>query len=171
MSASSPRGEAKDIVIEGDTIVDLVAPGVVDDENAQRLDASRRLIIPGLINSHTHSHGGLSKGIGDRWNLEVLQTANPWCSLRARAYSTSAQPPGQDAKPGGGDQLQADVAAGETLHAPGDVGQLVVERAHPTLPCRAQNRPPGRDRRKVRTAPSGKAPTETRHRAHAYGCR
>jgi 5-methylthioadenosine/S-adenosylhomocysteine deaminase len=78
LSATSPRGEARDIVIEGDTIVDLVAPGSVRDKNAERLDASRRLIIPGLINSHTHSHGGLSKGIGDRWNLEILQTANPW---------------------------------------------------------------------------------------------
>jgi guanine deaminase len=74
----SRRGEERDIVIEGDTIVDLVSPGTVHDENAERLDASRRLIIPGLINAHTHSHGGLSKGIGDRWNLEILQTANPW---------------------------------------------------------------------------------------------
>jgi len=78
LSATSPRGEARDIVIDGDTIVDLVMPGSVRDDNAERLDASRRLIIPGLINSHTHSHGGLSKGIGDRWNLEILQTANPW---------------------------------------------------------------------------------------------
>ena len=80
LSATSPRGEAKDIVIDGDTIVHLVAPGSVHDANAERLDAGRRLIIPGLINSHTHSHGGLSKGIGDRWNLEILQTANPWLS-------------------------------------------------------------------------------------------
>ena len=78
LSATSPRGEGRDIVIEGDTIVDLVAPGSVHDEHAERLDAARRLIIPGLINSHTHSHGGLSKGIGDRWSLEILQTANPW---------------------------------------------------------------------------------------------
>ena len=38
------------------------------DANAERLEAARRLIIPGLINSHTHSHGGLSKG--DRRPLE-----------------------------------------------------------------------------------------------------
>ncbi len=78
ISATSPRGEERDIVIDGDVIVDLVAPGSVRDDNAERLDATRRLIIPGLINSHTHSHGGLSKGIGDRWSLEILQTANPW---------------------------------------------------------------------------------------------
>lgn len=78
LSPAGPRGEERDIVIEDDTIVDLVPPGTVRDENAKQLDASRRLIIPGLINAHTHSHGGLSKGIGDRWNLEILQTANPW---------------------------------------------------------------------------------------------
>lgn len=78
LSDASPRGEARDIVVEGDTIVDLVAPGAVTDVNAERLDANRRLIIPGLVNAHTHSHGGLSKGLGDRWDLAILQTANPW---------------------------------------------------------------------------------------------
>ena len=58
LSPGSPRGEARDVVIEGDTITDLVAPGTVRDDNAQRLDARRRLIIPGLINAHTHGHGG-----------------------------------------------------------------------------------------------------------------
>lgn len=78
LSEGSPRGQPRDIVIEGDTIVDIVTPGSFKDANAERLDATRRLIIPGLINCHTHSHGGLSKGMGDRWNLEILQTANPW---------------------------------------------------------------------------------------------
>jgi 5-methylthioadenosine/S-adenosylhomocysteine deaminase len=78
ISAASPRGEEQDIVIEGDTIVDIVSPGSVKNENAEILDARHRLIIPGLINAHTHSHGGLSKGMGDRWSLEILQTANPW---------------------------------------------------------------------------------------------
>jgi 5-methylthioadenosine/S-adenosylhomocysteine deaminase len=78
ISATSPRGQEQDIVIDGDTIVDIVAPLSVKDENAEILDATHRLIIPGLINAHTHSHGGLSKGMGDRWSLEILQTANPW---------------------------------------------------------------------------------------------
>jgi 5-methylthioadenosine/S-adenosylhomocysteine deaminase len=78
ISATAPRGEEQDIVIEGDTIVDIVAHRSVKDEDAEILDATGRLIIPGLINAHTHSHGGLSKGIGDRWSLEILQTANPW---------------------------------------------------------------------------------------------
>src|ERR1700736_6895182 len=77
-SPEAARGELRDIVVEGDTIVDIVAPGAVTNANAERLDASRRLIIPGLINGHTHSHGGLSKGVGDLWSLELLLNAAPW---------------------------------------------------------------------------------------------
>src|SRR5215467_10042874 len=78
LSPAGPRGEERDIVIEDDTIVDLVPAGTVRDENAKQLDASRKLIIPGLINAHTHSHGGLSKGIGDLWELDLLLNAAPW---------------------------------------------------------------------------------------------
>jgi cytosine/adenosine deaminase-related metal-dependent hydrolase len=76
--ANAPKGEAPDIVVVDEKIADIVAPDSVTDADMQRLDASHRLIIPGLINAHTHSHGGLSKDVGDRWSLEILQTANPW---------------------------------------------------------------------------------------------
>ena len=33
---------------------------------------------PGLVNAHTHGHGVLSKGMGDRWTLELLLNAGPW---------------------------------------------------------------------------------------------
>lgn len=65
-----------DIVLQGDTIADIVPPGTATA--ARQLDASNRFIIPGLINAHTHGHGGLSKGIGDRWSLELLLNAGPW---------------------------------------------------------------------------------------------
>ena len=77
-SVASPHGEPRDIVVEGDTIVDIVPRGAVRDANAEVIDASRRLIIPGLINGHTHSHGGLSKGVGDLWELDLLLNAAPW---------------------------------------------------------------------------------------------
>jgi len=77
-SVSASRGEPRDIVVEGDVIVDIVAPGAVRNANAEVIDASRRLIIPGLINAHTHSHGGLSKGVGDLWELDLLLNAAPW---------------------------------------------------------------------------------------------
>lgn len=84
-AASAVRGTLCDIVIEGDTIADVVAPGTVTDANAAVLDASRRLVIPGLVNAHTHSHGGLSKGVGDLWSLELLLNAAPWIGGSRRA--------------------------------------------------------------------------------------
>jgi guanine deaminase len=65
-----------DIVIVGDSIAAIVPPGAA--EAPQRIDATGRLIIPGLVNAHTHGHGGLAKGIGDRWSLELLLNAGPW---------------------------------------------------------------------------------------------
>src|SRR3546814_12363814 len=38
---------------------------------------SSDLLHPGLVNAHTHGHGNLAKGMGDRWTLELLLTAGP----------------------------------------------------------------------------------------------
>ncbi len=70
--------EPADILIEDDTIRELGAPGCPAPEDAREISAERRLIHPGLINAHTHSHGNLAKGMGDRWTLELLLTAAPW---------------------------------------------------------------------------------------------
>ncbi len=78
LAADNARAALRDIVIDGDTIVDIAAPGTVTSAKAEVLDARRRLVIPGLINAHTHSHGGLSKGVGDLWSLEHLLNAAPW---------------------------------------------------------------------------------------------
>ena len=70
--------EAADILIEDDTIRELGPPGCPAPEGAREISAARRLIHPGLVNAHTHSHGNLAKGMGDRWTLELLLTAAPW---------------------------------------------------------------------------------------------
>src|SRR4051794_37811942 len=70
--------EPADILIEDDTIRELGPPGLAAPEGACELRASRRLIHPGLVNAHTHSHGNLGKGMGDRWTLELLLSAAPW---------------------------------------------------------------------------------------------
>ena len=78
LAAGETSARPADIVVEGDTIAAIVPPGSA--EAPQRIDAARRLIIAGLINAHTHGHGGLSKGIGDLWSLELLLNAGPWIS-------------------------------------------------------------------------------------------
>ena len=72
------RAPATDILIDGDSIAEIGPPGIAAPADAAFVDASDRLIHPGLINAHTHGHGNLSKGMGDRWTLELLLTAGPW---------------------------------------------------------------------------------------------
>jgi 5-methylthioadenosine/S-adenosylhomocysteine deaminase len=67
-----------DILIEDDTIRELGPPGCPAPADACEISAARRLIHPGLVNAHTHSHGNLAKGLGDRWTLELLLTAAHW---------------------------------------------------------------------------------------------
>jgi len=67
-----------DILIEGDTIRAVGPPGLAAPPEAASIDAVGMLMHPGLINGHTHGHGNLAKGLGDRWSLELLLTAAPW---------------------------------------------------------------------------------------------
>jgi 5-methylthioadenosine/S-adenosylhomocysteine deaminase len=67
-----------DILIDGDTIREIGPPGFPAPADAVEISAERRLLHPGLVNAHTHGHGNLGKGMGDRWSLELLLTAAPW---------------------------------------------------------------------------------------------
>ncbi|HEU5195533.1 MAG TPA: amidohydrolase family protein, partial [Methylomirabilota bacterium] len=74
------RAEPADILITGDTITEIGAPGLAAPAGAAVVDAAGALLHPGLINAHTHAHGNLAKGMGDLWTLELLLTAGPWIS-------------------------------------------------------------------------------------------
>jgi len=67
-----------DILIENDSIVKVGQAGMDAPEDAEVISAERRLMHPGLINGHTHGHGNLAKGLGDRWTLELLLVAGSW---------------------------------------------------------------------------------------------
>ena len=67
-----------DILIKNDTIIEIGRPGLKVPHGTTLIDASGMLLHPGLINAHTHSHGNLAKGIGDRWTLELLLASGPW---------------------------------------------------------------------------------------------
>ncbi len=69
-----------DILIAGDTIVEVGRAGLEAPPDAASVDATGMLLHPGLINAHMHGHGNLAKGMGDRWTLELLLAAGPWIS-------------------------------------------------------------------------------------------
>jgi guanine deaminase len=78
LDARAHRAEPADILITGDTITEIGAPGLAAPADASVVDARDKLLHPGLINAHTHAHGNLAKGMGDRWTLELLLTAASW---------------------------------------------------------------------------------------------
>ena len=78
LDSETSTAPMSDILINGDKIETVGPPGIAAPQDATIIDATERLIIPGLINSHTHGHGSLYKGGGDRWTLELLLNAGPW---------------------------------------------------------------------------------------------
>ena len=80
VDVASHRADPADILVVGDTIEEVGRPGLAAPADAIVIDARDRLLHPGLINAHTHGHGNLAKGMGDRWTLELLLTAAPWIS-------------------------------------------------------------------------------------------
>ena len=68
--------ERADVLIDGGRIErvgeDLAAP-----EGTARLDAREMIVIPGLVNAHTHGHNNLARGMAGRWTLEQLISYGP----------------------------------------------------------------------------------------------
>ena len=77
-SAADGIVRAADILVMDGKIVEVVPPGSPAPEEAETLDASDRLIIPGLINAHTHSHLAIAKGVSRSWTLELHLHNGPW---------------------------------------------------------------------------------------------
>ena len=71
-----------DLLIDDEIIVDVVAPDSVSAEGKQLIDAAGMLVIPGLVNGHTHAQTNLGKGLADRWTLELLLNHLPWTGGR-----------------------------------------------------------------------------------------
>jgi guanine deaminase len=79
LDTATPRGVVGDILIQDGVIVGI-GNNLACPDGTARIDATNCLLHPGLINAHTHGHGGLQKGMGDRWTLELLLAAGPWIS-------------------------------------------------------------------------------------------
>ena len=66
-----------DILVRNGRIIEIGPPGCAAPEGAE-ISSGAAAAAPGLVNAHTHGHGNLAKGMGDRWTLELLLTAAPW---------------------------------------------------------------------------------------------
>jgi 5-methylthioadenosine/S-adenosylhomocysteine deaminase len=65
--------ERADILIEGNQIR-TIARSLPESSDGNEIDARDCIVIPGLINGHTHSHGNLAKGLVNNATLEDLWT-------------------------------------------------------------------------------------------------
>jgi guanine deaminase len=73
--AGARRLSRLDILIERGAIREIAAPGLVVGDDPAVLDAGDRIVIPGLVNCHTHSHFAWGRGFGDAWTLELHQNS------------------------------------------------------------------------------------------------
>jgi guanine deaminase len=85
LDGGTHKGEPADILIEGDTILEIGPPGLDAPEAATTMDAADRLLIPGLVNAHTHGDTSFAKGHGQAYTLELLLNAVPAVALGRRA--------------------------------------------------------------------------------------
>lgn len=69
------------LLIDGDRISAILPKGETIAD-AEPLDATGRIVIPGLVNGHTHSHGALARGgVPDDAVLETFLSGSAWLNL------------------------------------------------------------------------------------------
>lgn len=78
VDTDSGHATHSDLLIARGRIAAIGAPGSLAGAAARPHDARGRLIVPGLINAHTHGHANLVKGVADAWTLEASLTNAPW---------------------------------------------------------------------------------------------
>jgi 5-methylthioadenosine/S-adenosylhomocysteine deaminase len=72
----SGRLEMADVLVEGERIA-RVGAEVAAPPGAEQLDATGLVVMPGLVNAHTHAHNNLLRGLTERWTLEDLLNHGP----------------------------------------------------------------------------------------------
>jgi len=80
LDAKRHAAPPSDILIRRRRIEAIGEPGLAVPEGTEERRVDGFLMMPGYVNAHTHGHGSLGKGRGDRWSLELLLNAGPWIS-------------------------------------------------------------------------------------------
>lgn len=73
--ATRTEPERANVLIR-DGRIEAIADGL-EIEDAEVVEGRGGLLVPGLVNAHTHAHSNLTRGVSDRWTLEDLLTYSP----------------------------------------------------------------------------------------------
>src|SRR5207237_10658619 len=73
LAGSPPVLRRADVLVEAARIA-AVGPGLAGPAGARELDASGRIVLPGLGNAHTEAASHLARGRAGNWTLEDLLT-------------------------------------------------------------------------------------------------
>jgi 5-methylthioadenosine/S-adenosylhomocysteine deaminase len=66
-----------DLLIHGG-IIERIAPQIVPDDGVEVLDAAGKLVVPGFVNAHYHSHDVMAKGLFEELPFDVwMLHSNP----------------------------------------------------------------------------------------------
>ena len=65
-----------DVLVEGDRIA-AVGPALTAPAGVTEIDATGRIVLPGMGNAHTHAASHLARGRAGNWTLEDLLTHAP----------------------------------------------------------------------------------------------
>ena len=76
LRGQSPAQAAADVLIQGERIA-AVRADLPRPDGAEAIDATGCLVLPGLVNAHTHGHNNLLRGLAGRWTLEDLLNHGP----------------------------------------------------------------------------------------------
>ncbi len=73
-----------DVLVDGAIIEAIGRPGELSHADAAVVDLSGRLVMPGLVNAHVHSHNMVARGANRDWTLEASLLHGAWMSAERR---------------------------------------------------------------------------------------
>lgn len=80
MTGPEWRPTPLDLLIRDGRIAETAAPGSLGGRGVTTWEADGRLILPGLVNAHTHSHAMVARGAARYWTLEASLLHGGWMS-------------------------------------------------------------------------------------------